>query len=83
MPSDPFLMNGFGNKCLHISHSDRPPLSVKIQLDFQGTGEWHTCDRTETSNGYTAYTFPRGLSAQWVRLIPGRSCTATAQFYYS
>jgi hypothetical protein len=82
-PSDPFLMTGFDQKCLHISHADTEPLRVGIELDFQGNGVWHRYAEMTTTDGYACHVFPPGLSAHWVRLVPDRSCTATAQFFYT
>ncbi len=82
-PSDPFLMHGFGEKCLHVSSADGGALRVGIELDFRGTGVWHRYAEVETSDGYACHVFPTGLSAHWVRLVPDRACEATAQFFYT
>ncbi len=83
-PSDPFLMNGFNEKCLHLSHDGNEPLKVTVELDFQGTGNWHRYHQITTSNGYACHVFPSGLSAHWIRLVPDRDVQkATAQFFYS
>jgi hypothetical protein len=81
-PSDPFLMTGFHEKCLHVSHSDTEPLRIGIELDFKGTGAWHQVAEVRTTSSYGCHVFPTGLNAHWVRLVPDRSCTATAQFIY-
>jgi hypothetical protein len=82
-PSDPFLMNGFENKCLHVSHPKHGSGRFTIELDFQGTGQWHAYAEVETDRGYGQHVFPTGLSAHWVRLVPHQACTATAQFFYT
>jgi hypothetical protein len=82
-PSEPYLMTGFDQKCLHVSHDGVEPLCVGIELDFQGTGMWHRYGELVTSSGYGCHVFPSGLSAHWVRLVPDRACTATAQFMYT
>jgi hypothetical protein len=82
--SDPYLMNGFQEKCLHVSHTDtKTPLKFDIELDFQGTGVWHPYKKIVTSKGYALHVFPSGLSAHWVRLVPHRNTKVTAQFFYS
>lgn len=83
VPSDPFLMTGFDQKCLHVSHSEPAPFRVSIELDFKGTGDWNTYTDLTTSDGYGVHIFPSGLSAHWVRLVPRDSGTATAQFHYT
>ncbi len=81
-PSDPFLMMGFKDKCLHVSHDGDESLNVSIELDIQGNGCWHRYAVVKTENGYGCYVFPRGLSAHWCRLRTDRGTTVTAQFIY-
>jgi len=82
-PSDPYLMTGFDQKCLHISQADEQLGRFTVELDFQGAGVWHHYADIETRRGYACHAFPPGLTAHWVRLIPHQSCMATAQFFYS
>jgi len=82
-PSEPYLMTGFDQKCLHVRHDDAEPLCVGIELDFQGTGVWNRYAEITTADGYGFHVFPSGLSAHWARLVPDRECTATAQFVYT
>jgi len=80
--SDPFLMTGFVNKCLHITHDAGHSVKFKVQLDFQGDGKFHDYATIET-DAYFVHTFPIGLSAHWVRIVPDASCNASAQFHYT
>jgi hypothetical protein len=82
-PSAPFLMNGFREKCLHVSLAGTAPVTIRIELDFQGTGTWHRYAEITSGSGYAYHVFPRGLSAHWVRLVTNADCTATAQFFYT
>jgi len=82
VPSDPFLINGFTPGCLHLSHEGNSALRFTLEVDFTGTGQWHTFTQMETKNGYLCYLFPEGFSAHWVRLVPQSDCVATAQFFY-
>ncbi len=80
--SAPYLMTGFDQKCLHVSH-DGGSARFTIELDFQGTGVWHRYADVETADGYGLHVFPTGLCAHWARLTPHQACTATAQFFYT
>jgi hypothetical protein len=82
-PSVSFLINGFKDKCLHVSSTDTALVTVRIELDFQGTGAWHRYAEITTGNGYACHVFPAGLSAHWVRLVADTDCTVTAQFFYT
>jgi hypothetical protein len=93
-PSDPYLMFGFERKCLHVSCDGSParaarsaaggePLGVGIELDFKGTGSWSRYADLQTRDGYACHVFPDGLSAHWLRLVPDRAATVTAQLFYT
>lgn len=80
--SDPYLMTGFEHKALHLT-ADRE-VSVAVEIDFKGTGEFHEYTRVEVGeSGYASFVFPTGFSAHWVRLVPSVSCVATAQLAYT
>jgi hypothetical protein len=81
-PSEPFLMTGYDNKCLHLSHDAGSPVDFAVEVDFMGNGHWSRY-RTVTVEGYDCVVFPPGFSAHWVRLVPSESCQATAQFIYT
>jgi hypothetical protein len=84
VPSDPYLMTSFDNKCVHISHDLKRPIAFDLELDFAGHGKFHRYATIETnSDGYAAMVLPPGLSAHWARLVPRVDCLATAQFHYT
>jgi len=83
-PSDPYLMTGFDQKCLHLSHDADEVVSFQIQVDFLGDGDFHTFETIEVpTGGYRAFTFPAGFSAHWARVVASADCAATAQFHYT
>lgn len=83
-PSDPYLMTGFDQKCLHLTHDSDQPLDVAIEVDFMGTGSFHRYHTlTVAADGYECFTFPPGFSAHWARLVPSVDCTVTAQLIYT
>ena len=82
--SDPFLMTGFDKKVLHLSQQGGSPLTVRVEIDFQGNGRWQTYSEIVVpANGYAHHEFPAGFSAHWVRLTVNQGATVTAQFVYS
>lgn len=80
--SDPFLMTGFDNKVLHLKVHTPGAAEFSIQVDFLGNGEWDEYTRIRVA-GYAYHVFPPGFSAHWVRLVPLRDCTVTAEFLYT
>ena len=39
-PSDPYLMTGFSDKTLRVSHDGPASLHVRVEIDLTGTGLW-------------------------------------------
>ncbi len=82
VPSDPYLMTGFDQKCLHIRHDGARPILFHVELDFMGHGAFERYTTIETER-YSVFPFPAGLSAHWLRIVPEQNCTATAQLFYT
>ncbi len=78
--SDPFLMNGFDKKVLHISCDTKKTVVFNIQVDVNGNGKWKDYSTLSVnSQGYAYHVFPDGYSAQWVRIVardPAKNVTA-------
>ncbi|RCK70152.1 hypothetical protein DT076_05590 [Desertihabitans brevis] len=82
VPSDPYLMTGYDQKCLHLTTEAAGPVEFAVEVDFMGTGQWRRY-RTLTVDSYECLVFPPGFSAHWVRLVPSSSCRVTAQLFYT
>jgi hypothetical protein len=83
-PSDPYLMTGFDQKCLHVHHDGGRGCRVDVQVDFMGQGQFQPYESLETGeNGYVWHVFPPGFSAHWVRLSTDYGGVVTAQFLYT
>lgn len=80
--SDPYLMTGFDNKMLHLSHDAEKAVDFTIEVDFLGNGKWQVLD-TVTVDKYLPYAFLPGYSAHWIRFKAGGKCNATAQLHYT
>lgn len=82
-PSDQFLMSGYDEKTLTLSHNSDSTVSVSIELDVDGTGVWVPYRTLEVTSGKTLeYAFPEAISAYWVRLTADKDCQATGWFEY-
>jgi len=80
--SAPFLVNGFENRVLHLSHDSDSPLKFTIEADAAGDGQWKELETvTVPAHGYRPYLFQKGISLNWVRVKADRDCTATAYFH--
>jgi hypothetical protein len=84
VPSDPYLMTGFNQKCLHLTHDAPQAVEFEVQVDFLGSGDWRTYRRIGVGpGGYEHHEFPAGFSAHWLRVVPSHACRATAQLHYT
>ena len=82
--SDPYLMYGYNQKRLELSHEGGGEVSFLLQVDILGDNRWHDFQHFEVAGGEPfEYTFPEGYSAHWVRLVADADVTATAQFHYA
>jgi hypothetical protein len=81
--SDPYLMAGYDEKELKLSHESQDQVIFDIQIDITGTGNWNTYMRIEVPAGETkSYKFPTSFNAYWIRLQSSSECVATAQLNY-
>jgi hypothetical protein len=82
-PSDAYLATAYDQKRLTIEHDAAKPVTMKIQADFTGYGDWSTYETVEVPAGSAfKHSFPAEFAAYWLRLVPGEDCTATAVFTY-
>ncbi len=82
-PSDPYLMTGFSEKVLRLSHTSTGALGVRVEVDLTGTGLWVTYGTFEVPAGQVVeHRFPDGFNAYWVRTVASKDTSATAQLTY-
>jgi hypothetical protein len=83
-PSDPYLMTGFANKCLHLFHEEKTAVKFDVELDALGDGSFKRYAAFEIAPGEAVqHAFPAGLSAHWLRVVPRGDAVATAQLHYT
>ncbi len=82
-PSDPYLLAGYDQKRLTLSHDAGTPITFRLEVDISGTGNWHTYQTLDVpARDQTEFEFPPEFHAYWVRLVASDSCLATAEFVY-
>lgn len=83
VPSDPYLMTGYDEKNMSLSHKSKEPVTVTLQVDIDGEGLWVDYQTFEVPPGKTiAHEFPKGFSACWIRAVSNRDATATVVLNY-
>ena len=82
-PSDPFLFAGYQHRCLHISHANKSPVTILLEVDALGNGEWKTL-REISAQTYTYVDFNIAEPVTWIRLRAKENVKdITAAFSYS
>jgi hypothetical protein len=82
-PSDPYLLTGYDQKKLSVSHTAPTAVRVRIEVDLAGTGSWVNYTTLDVPAGKSVdHTFPVGYQAYWLRVIADAPTTATAQLVY-
>lgn len=82
--SDPYLMNGFDKKSIHLYHDADSPAQITIETDFMGNGDFQVYQNITVDPGaYVHFEFPEAYSAQWMRFSIDQSCNATAIINYN
>ncbi|SHF84172.1 hypothetical protein SAMN05443144_1142 [Fodinibius roseus] len=91
-PSEPYLMTGFDEKILTLSHDIDSPVRFDIEIDFamnvdmvgDDYNRWHKFKKITVEPGQSKeFKFPKGFSAHWVRLKANKECRASAIFIYN
>lgn len=82
-PSDPYLMTGYENKVLKLSHDAVGSVGIKLEVDLTGDGNWVEYETfTVPAGEELTHEFPDEFGAYWARCTADAECTATAQFTY-
>lgn len=83
VPSDPYLMTGYDQKTLSLSHQGSETVSMTVEVDITGEGDWVTYRSFDVTAGNTInHDFPAAFQAYWVRVTPAANVVATAQLDY-
>lgn len=81
--SDPYLLRGYEQRSLEVSHLGTEEVSFVLEIDLTGEGYWvRLAELTVAAGVKTRYRFDDSLGAYWARLVPSQTCTATARFLY-
>jgi hypothetical protein len=79
--SDPFLINGFDQRTLHLSNAGTSATDIAIQTSA-GTDSWTTVRTVTVPAGAYAHEILSDLSAPWVRLQSSAASTNLTAFFH-
>ena len=80
--SDPFLIEGFPQRTLHLRNLGTSPVTVEIQTS-NGTPAWSALRSISVPAGTYAFESISDLTAPWIRLKTSASSNLTAFFHMS
>jgi hypothetical protein len=84
LPSDPYLLTGFDQKTVRLSHDHPQTVTLTLEVDLDGAGLWVSYDRFPVEpNETVTHTFPAGYGAYWVRAVSDTECRATVWLLYN
>lgn len=82
-PSDPYLMTGYDQKSVILSHRSDHAIDITLEIDIDGSGNWIPYRQFTIAPGETVeHQFPAGFAAYWTRAICNENTKATALFSY-
>jgi hypothetical protein len=86
-PSDPFLLDGFTERTLWLSHDGAADTNYTVEIDQHGDGHWATWKSfalTAAAPGLWIDLSPQHIGGAWIRVTSSRDQQkATAQFQYA
>jgi hypothetical protein len=84
-PSEPFLFAGYRNRTLHLSHKSAKPVTITLETDQHGNGDWKVLSQvTVPANGSSRVDFTESQQGEWIRLkSDGDASALTAAFVFS
>ncbi|MEM7453002.1 MAG: hypothetical protein AAF456_01480 [Planctomycetota bacterium] len=81
--SDPYLMTGYDQKSLELSHTSDSTVSITAEVDISGSGDWVEYQTFEVPAGeVTSHEFPAAFNAYWIRFSTDADTTASAILTY-
>lgn len=82
IPSDAYLMTGFDQKKIELSHTENGPVKMTVEVAINHT-EWKVYEIFEVPAGESiTHQFSEAFQAHWIRIRSDQNCTATAWLTY-
>ena len=83
-PSDPFLFDGWANRCAWIENDADSPTTITFQIDKKGDGHWTTLKQI-TLAAHTSFFVPfdKGDPGIWIRAISQNDVRGSLQFVFA
>lgn len=84
VPSDPFLFNGWDNRCAWIANRSGVPTDITFEVDKAGTGVWTEFMKIFVDASSSCFVpFAPEDSAVWIRAVSSADVKADLTFVYA
>ena len=82
--SDPYLMNGFDQKTVHLTNHSTKSITLNLEVDYLSNDGWNIYKKIAIPpGGYIYHVFEPGFSAQWIRAKAENEGVVTVYFVYN
>ena len=83
IPSDPYLIAYYDKKSMKISHKSSKNLSVKVEVDPTGNGDWmEYIDFNIAPQETITYDFPESFQGRWIRFTSDKNANINVSLIY-
>lgn len=84
-PSEPYLFSGYANRMLHLKCANEEDISVTLEIDEKGNGNWTTLKTVSVPGGPEGVFefFDKNQAGVWIRMKTDKDAKkTTAMFQY-
>jgi len=84
VPSDPFLFDGWDDRCAWVANCSSTPASIVFQTDKEGNGQWNEFKTVEVGAGSSLFVpFDTADRAVWIRAVCDKDIRADLTFSFA
>lgn len=82
--SDPFLFNGWDNRCVWVRNDSKDKVCLTFEVDVQGNGQWTVlCSKSIDPNSSSLVTFTPKDKGEWIRISTDKTSVISATFVFA
>lgn len=83
VPSDPYLIAYYDKKSMEISHKSSNTLSIKVEVDPTGNGDWMEYKTFKVMpKQQLSYSFPESFQGRWIRFVSDKNSNVDVKLIY-
>lgn len=82
--SDPFLFNGWDNRCVWVRNDSKDKVCLTFEVDVQGNGQWTVlCSKSIDPKSSSLVTFTPKDKGEWIRISTDKTSVISATFVFA